>query len=120
MKEGSYMEKNYSATALYQANQMDIRKFLIYRGIDFISKGAYSILKTEKIIVRGNLWYNKEINRGGGAIDFIRFFYKIDRTEAINLICNYYSKNTVEDVMTPYPKSDVGQILYMFVISYEF
>ena len=71
-----------------RANEVNLESFLLRQG-----GAAFKIRKREKrlasdhsITVRGNQWYDHAIEKGGGAIDFVKMFYGKDFPDAVTML----------------------------------
>lgn len=75
-----------------QARRTDLANFLINQGEKVKKSGSeYEWLDgSQKVTIRGYLWYHQYEQKGGDAIDFIRRFYNKDYAEAVQrLLSNY-------------------------------
>ena len=73
-----------------QARRTDLANFLISHGEKVKKSGSeYEWLDgSQKVTIRGNLWYHQYEQKGGDAIDFIRRFYNKDYAEAVEMLLN--------------------------------
>ena len=73
-----------------QARQTDLVNFLFSRGEKVKKSGSeYEWLDgSQKVTIRGHLWYHQYEQKGGDAIDFVRRFYKKDYAEAVEMLLN--------------------------------
>lgn len=73
-----------------QARQTDLANFLIGQGEKVKKSGSeYEWLDgSQKVTIRGHLWYHQYEQKGGDAIDFIRKFYNKDYAEAVQMLLN--------------------------------
>lgn len=71
-----------------KAHQTDIAALLISQGETVKRSGKeYEWFDgTQKVTVRGNLWYHQYERVGGDAIDFVRRFYNKDYPEAMEYL----------------------------------
>ena len=61
---------------------------------------------SEKVTVRGNLWFHQYERIGGDAVDFARHFYDMDYPQAVNYLLenNYGTPPQAEPVKRELPK----------------
>lgn len=73
-----------------QARRTDLANFLINQGEKVKKSGSeYEWLDgSQKVTIRGNLWYHQYEQKGGDAVDFVRRFYKKDYAEAVEMLLN--------------------------------
>lgn len=73
-----------------QARQTDLANFLISQGEKVKKSGSeYEWLDgSQKVTIRGHLWYHQYEQKGGDAIDFIRKFYNKEYAEAVEMLLN--------------------------------
>ena len=73
-----------------QARRTDLANFLIGQGEKVRKSGSeYEWLDgSQKVTIRGHLWYHQYEQIGGDAIDFVRRFYNKDYAEAIKMLLN--------------------------------
>ena len=73
-----------------QARQTDLANFLVSRGEKVRKSGSeYEWLDgSQKVTIRGHLWYHQYEQKGGDAIDFVRRFYNKDYAEAVEMLLN--------------------------------
>ncbi|RGS76353.1 DUF3991 domain-containing protein [Ruminococcus bromii] len=73
-----------------QARQTDLANFLINQGEKVKKSGSeYEWLDgSQKVTIRGYLWYHQYEQKGGDAIDFVRRFYNKDYAEAVEMLLN--------------------------------
>lgn len=73
-----------------QARQTDLASFLISQGEKIKKSGSeYEWFDgSQKVTIRGHLWYHQYEQKGGDAIDFIRRFYNKDYAEAVEMLLN--------------------------------
>lgn len=71
-----------------QARYIDLAAFLKSRGEKLKRAGSEYEWNYggEKITIRGNLWYNQYKMEGGDIIDFVRDFYNLTFSEAVELL----------------------------------
>ena len=63
-----------------RANEVNLESFLLRQGERLLKSGREKRLASDhSITVRGNQWYDHAIEKGGGAIDFVKMFYGIFR-----------------------------------------
>ena len=73
-----------------QARRTDLANFLINQGEKVKKSGSeYEWLDgSQKVTIRGNLWYHQYEQKGGDAVDFVRRFYNKDYAEAVQMLLN--------------------------------
>lgn len=73
-----------------QARQTDLANFLIGQGEKVKKSGSeYEWLDgSQKVTIRGHLWYHQYEQKGGDAVDFVRRFYNKDYAEAVEMLLN--------------------------------
>ena len=73
-----------------QARRTDLANFLISQGEKVRKSGSeYEWLDgSQKVTIRGHLWYHQYEQKGGDAIDFVRRFYNKDYVEAFEMLLN--------------------------------
>lgn len=74
-----------------QARRTDLANFLISQGEKVKKSGSeYEWLDgSQKVTIRGHLWYHQYEQKGGDAVDFVRRFYNKDYAEAVEMLLNY-------------------------------
>lgn len=80
-----------------QARRTDLANFLISQGEKVKKSGfEYEWLDgSQKVTIRGHLWYHQYEQKGGDAIDFIRKFYNKDYAEAVQMLLSNYGGQIV-------------------------
>lgn len=73
-----------------QARRTDLANFLISQGEKVKKSGSeYEWFDgSQKVTIRGYLWYHQYEQKGGDAIDFVRRFYNKDYAEAVEMLLN--------------------------------
>ena len=73
-----------------QARRTDLANFLIRQGEKVRKSGSeYEWLDgSQKVTIRGHLWYHQYEQKGGDTVDFIRRFYNKDYAEVIKMLLN--------------------------------
>ena len=73
-----------------QARRTDLANFLVSRGEKVKKSGSeYEWLDgSQKVTIRGHLWYHQYKQKGGDAVDFVRRFYNKDYAEAVEMLLN--------------------------------
>lgn len=73
-----------------QARRTDLANFLISQGEKVRKSGSeYEWLDgSQKVTIRGHLWYHQYEQKGGDAVDFVRRFYNKDYAEAVKMLLN--------------------------------
>ena len=73
-----------------QARRTDLAQFIISHGKKVKKAGSeYEWLDgSQKVTIRGHLWYHQYEQKGGDAIDFVRRFYNKDYVEAVQMLLN--------------------------------
>ena len=71
-----------------QARRTDLANFLIRQGEKVRKSGSeYEWLDgSQKVTIRGHLWYHQYEQKGGDAVDFVRRFYNKDYAEAVEIL----------------------------------
>ena len=72
------------------ARRTDLANFLISRGEKVKKSGSeYEWLDgSQKVTIRGHLWYHQYKLKGGDAVDFVRRFYNKNYAEAVEMLLN--------------------------------
>lgn len=73
-----------------RARRTDLANFLISQGEQVKRSGSeYEWLDgSQKVTIRGHLWYHQYEQKGGDAVDFVRRFYNKDYAEAVEMLLN--------------------------------
>ena len=73
-----------------QARRTDLANFLISQGEKVKKSGSeYEWFDdSQKVTIRGHLWYHQYEQKGGDAVDFVRRFYNKDYAEAVEMLLN--------------------------------
>ena len=73
-----------------RARRTDLANFLISRGEKVRKSGSeYEWFDgSQKVTIRGHLWYHQYEQKGGDAVDFVRRFYNKDYAEAVEMLLN--------------------------------
>ena len=73
-----------------QARRTDLANFLISHCEKVKKSGSeYEWLDgSQKVTIRGHLWYHQYEQKGGDAVDFVRRFYNKDYAEAVEMLLN--------------------------------
>ena len=73
-----------------QARRTDLANFLIGQGVKVKKSGSeYEWLDgSQKVTIRGHLWYHQYEQKGGDAVGFVRRFYNKDHAEAVEMLLN--------------------------------
>ena len=73
-----------------QARRTDLAQFLISLGEKVRKSGSeYEWLDgSQKVTIRGHLWYHQYEQKGGDAVGFVRRFYNKDYAEAVEMLLN--------------------------------
>ncbi len=71
-----------------QSRRTDLADFLISQGEKVKKSGSeFEWLDgSQKVTIRGNLWYHQYEQKGGDAVDFVRRFYHKDYAEAVEML----------------------------------
>lgn len=70
-----------------QANEVDLPSFLRDRGEKLLLAGReYRLASDHSITVRGAMWYDHAVQRGGYAISFVQQFYGKSYPEAVTML----------------------------------
>ena len=89
---------NFTKEEREQARRTDLASFLISQGESVKKSGSeYEWLDgSQKVTIRGNLWYHQYEQKGGDAIDFVRRFYSKDYVGAVQLLLNQSGGNLIK------------------------
>lgn len=89
---------NFTKEEREQARQTDLASFLISQGEKVKKSGSeYEWLDgSQKVTIRGNLWYHQYEQKGGDAIDFVRRFYNKDYVGAVQFLLNQSGGNILK------------------------
>ena len=70
------------------ARQTDLVALLQSQGEQLKRSGKEYVWRdgSEKVTVRGNLWFHQYERIGGDAVDFVRRFYNMDFPQAVNFL----------------------------------
>lgn len=73
-----------------KARLVDLAAFLIAQGKRVKKSGSeYEWLDgSQKVTIRGHLWYHQYEQKGGDAVDFVRRFYNKDYAKAVEMLLN--------------------------------
>ena len=73
-----------------QARRTDLANFLISHGEKVKKSGSeYEWLDgSQKVTIRGYLWYHQYEQKGGDAVDFVRRFYNKNYAETVEMLLN--------------------------------
>ena len=73
-----------------QARRTDLANFLISQGEQVKKSGSeYEWFDgSQKVTIRGHLWYHQYEQKGGDAVGFVRRFYNKDYAEAVEMLLN--------------------------------
>ena len=73
-----------------RARRTDLANFLISRGEKVRKSGSeYEWFDgSQKVTIRGHLWYHQYEQKGGDAVDFVRRFYNKDYAESVEMLLN--------------------------------
>ena len=70
-----------------QARRTDLAQFLISHGKKAGSEYEW-LDGSQKVTIRGHLWYHQYEQKGGDAVGFVRRFYNKDYAEAVEMLLN--------------------------------
>lgn len=89
---------NFTKEEREQARRTDLASFLISQGEKVGKSGSeYEWLDgSQKVTIRGNLWYHQYEQKGGDAIDFVRRFYNKDYVGAVQLLLTQLGGNLIK------------------------
>lgn len=109
-----------------QARQTDLANFLVSRGEKVRKSGSeYEWLDgSQKVTIRGHLWYHQYEQKGGDAVDFVRRFYNKDYAEAVQMLLNenggqIITSPTIESVHKPFelpPRNDRMSKVFSYLL----
>ena len=110
-----------------RARNTDLVQFLLNQGEKLKRSGSEYEWRdgSEKVTVRGNLWFNQYEQEGGDAIDFIRRYYNKDYPGAVALLLNqdggqiihsFSAEKEPKILEPPKPNSDMRRMYaYLFL-----
>ena len=80
-----------------QARCTNLANFLVNQGEKVKKSGSeYEWLDgSQKVTIRGHLWYHQYEQKGGDAVDFVRRFYNKDYAEAVEMLLNGSGGNII-------------------------
>lgn len=89
---------NFTNEERERARRTDLAYFLISQGESVKKSGSeYEWFDgSQKVTIRGNLWYHQYEQKGGDAIDFVRRFYNKDYVGAVQLLLNQTCGNILK------------------------
>ena len=89
---------NFTKEEREQARRTDLASFLISQRESVKKSGSeYEWLDgSQKVTIRGNLWYHQYEQKGGDAIDFVRRFYNKDYVGAVQFLLNQTCGNLMK------------------------
>ncbi len=101
-----------------RARNTDLVQFLRNQGEKLKRSGSEYEWRdgSEKVTVRGNVWFNQYEQKGGDAIDFIRRYYNKDYPEAVAFLLNqdgsqiihsFSAERKPKELKPPKPNSDM-------------
>ena len=109
-----------------QARRTDLANFLISQGEKVKKSGSeYEWLDgSQKVTIRGHLWYHQYEQKGGDAIDFVRRFYNKDYAEAVQMLLNenggqIITSPTIKRVHKPFelpPRNDRMSRVFSYLL----
>lgn len=81
---------NFTKEQREQARRTDLANFLISQGEKVKKSGSEHewLDGSQKVTIRGYLWYHQYEQKGGDAVDFVRRFYNKDYAEAVEMLLN--------------------------------
>ena len=81
---------NFTKEQREQARRTDLANFLTSQGEKVKKSGSeYEWFDgSQKVTIRGHLWYHQYEQKGGDAVDFVRRFYNKDYAEAVEMLLN--------------------------------
>lgn len=79
---------HFTAEQKETARQTDLVALLQSQGEHLKRSGKEYVWRdgSEKVTVRGNLWFHQYERIGGDAVDFVRRFYNMDFPQAVNFL----------------------------------
>ncbi|MFI3228465.1 MAG: DUF3991 domain-containing protein [Clostridia bacterium] len=78
---------HFSEEQITLANQVDLESFLRSKGEILLKSGRDKRLKSDRsVTIRGNTWFDHSKEIGGYPIDFVKFFYRVDFTQAMEIL----------------------------------
>lgn len=99
---------HFTAEQKEQARLTDIADLLRRQGEVLKKSGSELVWRdgSEKVTVRGNLFFHQYEGSGGDAIDFVRKYYNLDYPEAVNYLLNGSSATLTRVDSTPQKPSE--------------
>lgn len=84
----------YSKEQIKTANQTNIVEYLRYRGEHLEKSGReWRWMRHDSVTVRGNQWFRHSEQKGGYPIDFLKKFYTLTFTQAMQELLSYNGSN---------------------------
>lgn len=109
-----------------QARRTDLAQFLISHSEKIKrSESEYEWLDgSQKVTIRGHLWYHQYEQKGGDAVDFVRRFYNKDYAETVEMLLNncggqIITSPTIERVHKPFelpPRNDRMSRVFSYLL----
>lgn len=109
-----------------QARRTALANFLFSQGEKVKKSGSeYEWLDgSQKVTIRGHLWYHQYEQKGGDAVDFVRRFYNKDYAEAVEMLLNngggqIVNLQTTEREQKPFilpPRNDRMSRLFSYLL----
>ena len=107
----------FSEEQKIRANSVDLVDFLLRRGEKLLPSGRDRRLDSDhSVTVRGNEWYDHEIEKGGSSISFVQHFYGLSFPEAVTMLLNgeqgegyKQSENRAKELPKPFALPSANQ-----------
>lgn len=86
-----------------QARETDLAEFLHAQGEQTKRSGSELEWKdgSQKVTIRGNLWFHQYEQVGGDAVDFVRKFYRKDYPEAVSMLLGMALPTAIQKAAKP-------------------
>ena len=95
-----------------QARTTDLTGFLAAQGEEIKKCGSEYVWMdgTQKVTIRGNLWFHQYEQKGGDSIDFVRRFYHKGYSDAVQMLLGGYAGTEISHSYQP-PKQEKPFVL---------
>lgn len=121
---------HFTAAQKEAARQTDLVALLQSQGERLKRSGKEYVWRdgSEKVTVRGNLWFHQYERIGGDAVDFVRRFYNMDFPQAVNFLLGNNSgalpqaepvKREPPKPFTLPPKNDNMRRVYAYLLNHR-
>ena len=95
-----------------QARTTDLAGFLAAQGEEIKKSGSEYVWMdgTQKVTIRGNLWFHQYEQKGGDSIDFVRRFYHKGYSDAVQMLLGGHAGTEISHSYQP-PKQEKPFVL---------